>query len=320
MDVKRQFEFVSLLAVLALVLGACGPSASNAATIATSVALTVDAQNTQQAALTPTSAPVTPSFAPLTPSIPLATKAPPTAPGTGSALCTASATFVSETIPDGAIMSPGAAFTKKWRIQNTGTCGWDSRWKWVYVSGDLMGGATVYPFPQPAAAGATVEVPVVFTAPTVAGSYRGYWKLQSPYNGSLYGDSGSGNAFWVDIVVGSGTPANSKTQTVYDITAVTYTITCSATTANTFWDISVNLSSNGPVKSTFDILQSDGNGQHNIHMTFTSATTQTFHYGKWSQRFTSSSNARWVQVISTSPTYHEWPQSAPFYLNCGTGP
>ncbi len=311
MTVKRKLEFVSLLAAVAL--GACGPSASNGPTIATSVALTVQAQNTQQAQLTPTAVPVPPSFAPLASPTLLATKPPPTAPGTGSALCTASATFISETIPDGAIMSPGAVFTKIWRIQNTGTCSWDSKWKFVYMSGDLIGGATVYNFPTPAAPGQIVDVPVIFTAPALSGSYKGFWKIQSPW-GLIFGDSGSGNAFWVDIVVGSGTPENNRTRTVYDITDVTYTITKRCTTANTFWHILINLSSNGPVKVTFDVVQSDGNQQNNIHMTFTSAATQTFDYGEWSQRFTSSSNPRWVKIITTSPSYHDWPISELLYL------
>jgi hypothetical protein len=319
MKVQRSVLLVSLLAGLSLTASACGPSISSQGTIATSVAMTVDAQNTQQAQLTPTSIVAPPSLAPLTTPAPLATKAPPTAPGTGSAQCTAGAALVSETVPDGAIFNPGAIFTKIWRIQNTGTCGWDSKWKIVYKSGDLMGGTPGgYPFPLAAAPGQTVDVPVIFTAPTAPGHYRGYWLLQSQW-GTTFGDD-SGNPYWVDIVVGGGTPANWKTPSPYDITAVTYTITCRTTTANTFWHILINLSSNGPVKTTFSVVQSDGVRQNNINMTFTSATTQTFDYGEWSQRFTSSTNARWVQVISQAPFPHEWPPSPKFYLYCGTGP
>ena len=111
----------------------------------------------------------------------------------------------------------------------------------------------------------------------------------------------------MDIVVGSGTPENAKTATVFGITNVTYTIERRCTTANTFWHIYVNLTSNGPVNVVFNVEQSDGNGGGNIPMSFTSATTQTYDYGEWGQRFTSSTNARWVQAIVTSPTYLEWP-------------
>ena len=317
MTVTHRHAAATGLVCLSIVLAACVPAAANDAKIATSVAMTVDAQDTQAADFTPTPAPATFTATPAGSPTAASTKAPPTAPTGGSAQCTASASFVGETVPDGTIESPGAVFTKVWHIQNTGTCPWNKSWKFVYFSGDLMGGATVYDFPQIALPGDTVDVPVVLTAPLTGGSYRGNWKIQSPW-GLVFGDNSSGNPFWVDIVVGSGTPENAKTATVFGITNVTYTIERRCTTANTFWHIYVNLTSNGPVATVFNIVQSDGNGQRNIKMSFTSATTQTFDYGEWSQRFTSSTNPRWVQAVVTSPTYHEWPSSAPFYL-CGSG-
>jgi hypothetical protein len=303
------------LVCLALFVGACVPGAANESVIATSVAQTVEAQGTETAAaVTPTPLP-TRTRTPLATGTGLATKAPPTAPTGGPALCTADATFVSETIPDGTILSPGAAFTKVWRIQNTGTCPWNKTWKLVFFSGELMGGAAVYDFPAIALPGDTVDVPIVLTAPLSAGAYRGNWKIQSPW-GQVFGDSGSRNPFWVDIIVGSGTPENAQTLSVYGITNVTYTIERRCTTANTFWHIYVNLTSNGPVDVVFNVEQSDGNGQRKIPMSFTSATTQTYDYGEWGQRFTSSTQPRWVQAIVTSPAYFVWPASAPFYL-CG---
>ncbi len=316
MTVQHKYAVTALIVCLSLVLPACVPAAANEAAIATSVALTVEAQDTQAADFTPTPAPPTPTLTPAGSPTAASTKAPPTAP-TGSNQCTASASFVSETIPDGAIMSPGEVFTKVWRIQNTGTCPWYKTWKLVYVSGDLMGAATVYDFPQPALPGDTVDVPIVLTAPLAGGEYKGYWKLQSPW-GFVFGDSGSGNAFWVDVVVGSGTPENAKTSTVYGITNVTYTIERRCTTANTFWHIYVNLTSNGPVNTIFNVTQSDGNGKRNIKLSFTSASTLTYDYGEWSQHYTSSTNPRWVQATVTSPSYFEWPQSSPFYM-CGSG-
>jgi hypothetical protein len=315
MTLTRRYAVFASIVCLTLVLAACAPGAANESVIATSVALTVQAQDAETAAaVTPTPPPATRTATPFASPTGLSTKAPPTAPTGGSALCTADATFVSETIPDGAIMSPGSAFTKVWRIQNTGTCPWNKTWKLVYVSGDLMGAATVYDFPQIALPGDTVDVPIVLVAPLAGGAYRGNWKIQSPW-GQIFGDSGS-NPFWVDIVVGSGTPGNAKTATVFGITNVTYTIERRCTTANTFWHVYVNLTSNGPVDATFNVIQSDGNGQRKLKMSFTSATTQTYDYGEWGQRFTSSTNARWVQTTVTSPTYFVWPASAPFYL-CG---
>ena len=316
MTVTHRYSVFATLVCLALVLASCAPAAANESIIATSVALTVEAQDAETAsAVTATPPPPTRTVTPLASGTALSTKAPPTAPTGGSALCTADATFVSETIPDGTILSPGATFTKRWRIQNTGTCPWNKTWKFVYFSGDLMGGATVYDFPAIALPGDTVEVPINLVAPLAGGSYRGNWKIQSPW-GQVFGDSGSRNPFWVDVIVGSGTPENAKTATVFGITNVTYTVERRCTTANTFWHIYVNLTSNGPVNVVFNVEQSDGNGVRKIPMSFTSATTQTYDYGEWGQRFTSSTNARWVTAIVTSPSYFEWPASAPFYL-CG---
>lgn len=311
MTFSTKYVLITLLSVVAILLGACG-SAANETAIATSVAMTVQAQNSLTAAALPTStlravaSSTPPSLASITP---LTTKAPPTAP-TGSALCTASASFVSETIPDGTITNPGAVFTKTWRIKNTGTCPWNSSWKFVYVSGDLMGGATVYNFPAPAAPGDTVDVPVVFTAPTDNGSYRGYWAIQSPW-GMVFGDSGSGNDFWVDIVVGSGTVANNKTQSAYDVTSVSYESDVSlirrCTTANTFYHYIAYISTNGPVTVKYRFFQSDGNNSNNGTITFGSATTQSVS-ADWSQKIGSSTNPRWVQLVELSPSYHEFAQ------------
>ncbi len=311
MTVQHKFSSIAFLSIVAFILSACGAAPSESV-IATRVAQTVQAQDTQRAATadaaTPTDLSSLPTLPPLNtaPALtPGATKAPPTPPPAGNNQCTAEASFVSETVPDGTILSAGSVFTKIWRIKNTGTCYWDSTWQWVYDAGDLLGGATYYNFPSPAAPGDTVDVPVVFTAPATGGTYRSYWKIKSPW-GMVFGDSGSGNAFWVDIVVGSGTPENNKTQTVYGITNVTVDVARSCTTANTFYTITASLSSNGPVTAVFTWVQSDGNNKPNNKITVSSAMTRSV-TRDWSQSISSSTNPRWIQVIVTSPSYHEWP-------------
>ncbi len=317
MTLNNKSLLVVLLLSLAILLGACAPAASNASIIATGVAATVQAQNTAAAASTPTLLPTTPTIPTLTsPTDAAATNAPPTAPtGTGSNLCTASATFVGETIPDGTILSPGQIFTKIWHIKNTGTCPWNSTWKLVYSSGDVMGGGFVYNFPGVALPGQTVDVPIVFTAPQSNGTYTGYWKIQSPW-GYVFGDV-SGNAYSVSIVVGSGTPENVKTATVYDITAVTYDDPVRrCTSANPFWNVTAHVSSNGPVTAVFTWAQSDGNNHRNNKLIFGSATTLDITSPNWSQGIASSTNPRWVQLIETSPSYKEFAKSGPLIL-CG---
>ena len=179
-----------------------------------------------------------------------------------------------------------------------------------------MGAATVYDFPGVALPGDTVDVPIVLTAPLAGGEYRGNWKIQSPW-GQVFGDSGSRNPFWVDIVVGSGTPENAKTATVFGITNVTYTIERRCTTANTFWHIYVNLTSNGPVDAVFNVDPERREWREEQRQ-------DVLHVGhdpdlrRWRMEpaLHVVHQARWVQAIVTSPSYFEWPASAPFYL-CG---
>ena len=48
--------------------------------------------------------------------------------------------YVSETIPDGTEFTVGESFTKTWRLENTGTCTWNTNYKLVFNEGDKMGG------------------------------------------------------------------------------------------------------------------------------------------------------------------------------------
>ncbi len=301
MDFKPKYVLTSVLIILTIALSACGPS-STASTIGTAVAMTVQAQNTQQALLTPTPQAVdVPS--PLPPTAMDATQAPPTAPPTGAAggnFCTASAQFVSETVPDGTIEQPGATFLKTWTIKNTGTCPWDTTWKFVFYSGDIMGGAYVYPFPQPTAPGDTVNVPISLVAPTTNGQFTGYWKIQSPW-GMTFGDSDSGNPFWVQIVVGSGTPGKG-TASAYSITSVTYDIACRLQGSNFFYTITATITSNGPLTIKYYWQHSDGPTVGKSTLTFASATSQSVS-DVWSLKTTANDQQRWDQFVVTDPYY-----------------
>src|SRR5512135_3467629 len=46
------------------------------------------------------------------------------------------AQFIADvTVPDGTRFSPGAAFTKTWRLKNVGTCTWSTSYTLVFSSG-----------------------------------------------------------------------------------------------------------------------------------------------------------------------------------------
>ena len=302
MSALRNYKILTILATLTLFASACGSAQLEQSALATAVAQTVEAQ------MFPEGAPVSPSPAPTgTPSplaSPLATVTGAPTTGVAAGNCTASASLVGETYPDGTIVQPGTTFTKVWHINNSGTCTWDSSWQLIFYSGDLMDGLTIYNFPQPAQPGETVEVPVILRAPAENGAYTGEWMLKSPW-GQSFGVGQYSVPMSVSIVVGNATPENKKTETVFGVTAVTYAVDRRCAPANTFYTITANITTNGPVEVTFTWVQSDGNNQRNRNITFTEATTMSAQR-EWSQHKDSSANQRWVQVVVTSPTYQEF--------------
>ena len=109
-------------------------------------------------------------------------------------------------IPDGTTMQPGAQFTKTWRLKNIGTCAWSKdTYQLVFFSGEKMSGPSSANFPKNVAVGETVDISVNLTAPSAAGSYRGYWMFKNA-SGALFGLGSQGNKpWWVDIKVAGPT-------------------------------------------------------------------------------------------------------------------
>ncbi len=121
-----------------------------------------------------------------------------------------SAQFVADvTVPDDTFIDPGATFVKTWRLKNTGVCQWDTSYSLVFVSGEKLGNTDSVAFPKVVPPGQTVDLTVTLTAPTAAGTYRGYWQLKNGA-GALFGIGAShANPFWVQIRV--TTPVQSVT-------------------------------------------------------------------------------------------------------------
>lgn len=115
------------------------------------------------------------------------------------------AQFVSDvTVPDGTSFAPGTPFTKTWRVKNVGTCTWSASYALAFDTGDKMGGSDLVNLPKAVAPGQTVDLSVNLTAPSSAGTYRGYWKLQNA-GGTRFGLGATATqSWWVDIRV-SGT-------------------------------------------------------------------------------------------------------------------
>ena len=117
--------------------------------------------------------------------------------------------FVSDvTIPDNTAVAPGQSFTKTWKVVNNGTCAWDAGFKFAFVGGDAMSGAT-YTLPAGVAVNATVDLSIAMVAPTNrTGAVRSDWRM-STAAGQFFGDQ-----VYVIVVVGGGTITPSATGVV----------------------------------------------------------------------------------------------------------
>jgi len=112
------------------------------------------------------------------------------------------ARFVADiTIPDGTVLTPGAFFSKTWRIQNLSSCTWNTSYSMVFVHGAQMSAPASVNFPTSVDPGGTVDLSVNMTAPTAPGHYIGYWKLRDDV-GIVFGLGASHRTtFFVNIHV-----------------------------------------------------------------------------------------------------------------------
>ncbi len=273
------FKVTSLFLFAVLFLTSCSgtpseePTATvdNESIIATSIAQTMQAMSeTQAAQVTPTLPPTATTNA-----LPTVT------PGTASTLPTATvqsvslpancliAGLVSETIPDGTVIGRGTSFTKTWSIRNGGTCTWSTGYNMVFESGEKLGAtADSFPLTQSVSPGMMTSVSIKMTAPSVDGTYIGYWNLLTDA-GVLVG------RFSVNIYVGVATEAP------FSVTSVTYPgsftgLTCDGSTAN---HIPIYIKTDGPGTVSFTISDLNGpTSSASDDFTATSATTYTVYY------------------------------------------
>jgi uncharacterized protein YkwD len=114
------------------------------------------------------------------------------------------------TVPDNAPMSKGQTFTKTWRFMNNGKCNWTG-YTIAFVAGDRMSSPDSAPVPA-TEPGKTVDVSVELTAPSVDGSYTGFYELRNASGQTLA--IGIENTFWVKILIGNAAPASVVAPTV----------------------------------------------------------------------------------------------------------
>jgi hypothetical protein len=122
------------------------------------------------------------------PPAPTATLAPTVAPTVAvDPSCVPSARFVEDvTVPDDSLYNGGVNFTKTWRLRNDGECVWPPGTAWVWISGDLLGAQSPVEV-ELAEPGRIIDISVDMVSPMSPGTYRSYWRLQSP-DGEFFGD------------------------------------------------------------------------------------------------------------------------------------
>ncbi len=108
------------------------------------------------------------------------------------------------TIPDGTKIIAGNTFTKTWRIRNSGSCTWDTRFDIAFVDGTQMTSGKVWDLPKEVKSGETVDISIEMTAPSTVGSYQANFQMLNP-NGVRFGTGpDSKGSFWVKIQVIDG--------------------------------------------------------------------------------------------------------------------
>jgi hypothetical protein len=290
MEVSRLKWFAGFM-LMALLVGACGTADSDA--VATAVAATVAAQSTQQAAFTPTVQPTTLTSTPTgVTRTPTATKLPPTLPARSTSNSCLVANLTSEAGPvDGEIMKPGTQFTKTWQITNNSTCSWDTSYRIVFWSGDLMGGATYYNFPQYAAPGSTVPVSLVLTAPSSDGTFKSEWMLQAP-DGTSFGVGEYNVPFYTEINV------SSSVEPQYGITSVEFETIREpqgGCPANVWYTVNVEITTNGPLEFYYNWRQQDGNDSAPKLQVAKKAGTITLSRA-WSFHLAATPGQKWIAI------------------------
>ncbi|HEX9385228.1 MAG TPA: NBR1-Ig-like domain-containing protein [Anaerolineales bacterium] len=178
-----------------------------------------------------------------------------------SSACIDSAAFVADvTIPDNSILDANTAFTKTWRLKNTGSCIWDSSYLVSYISGMSMTQAPGYllvPQGETVSPGQTVDISVGMTSPVENGFYRSNWGLQKR-NGPFLPIQGgaNGNSFYVKIKVNNGSGGGSVTAASISIDLEQGSGAVCA--ANSTYFVHAHMTADGPTTVSYEIDSSAG--------------------------------------------------------------
>ena len=210
---------VGLSLLTSLLLSSCGSNETEATPtlsvelLQTLAVVTFTIGQTQTAMAMPSNTPTpTATPSPTSTSTLAVTNTPgtPRAPGAGvapTASCYSMAFVADVTVPDNTSMKPGQTFTKTWRVRNNGTCAWESGFKFNFIGGEAMSGATLT-LDKAVSAGTETELSVAMTAPNTSGSHRGNWRMATAA-GANFGDE----VYVIIVVSGSASTTSTTTST-----------------------------------------------------------------------------------------------------------
>lgn len=315
-----------LFFILAFLTGACTLPANQPASqdgpnvVFTAAAQTVEAQLTQNALLvasTPAPATSLPTATDLPPLVEATVALPPTPQAVDTpsdsaspvAVCDAARFVTDVTVQDGTQFSPGAAFTKTWRLKNTGSCAWSSSYALVFDSGDAMGGPGSMALPGNVAPGQEIDISVALVAPAKAGTYRGYWRLRNAAGEMLPVEKGyGGRSFFVEIQVkGNSTDTGGAK---FAVTSVSFSTEHSGTCAAGKYTITATITVNKAGQVTYTWVRSDGaTGLVNSGaLEFDKAGSQSIIF-EW----TTGASGLWVDLYIDEPNHQQFGRAM---LNC----
>ncbi len=294
------------------------PTQTGPNVVFTAAAQTVEAQLTQNALLiAATPVPATPlptaANAPVAETTNAPTPAPvsetATPPGSDSTPCDAARFVADVTIPDGTLFGFGAAFVKTWRLKNIGSCAWDTSYSLVFDAGDAMGGPASLSLPGAVAPGQEIDLSVSLTAPTKAGKYRGYWRLQNAAGQRLPVEKGyNGRSFFVEIEVKPG--ASESGPVKFAVTSVAFNTERSGSCAAGKYTVTATITVNKGGLVTYTWIRSDGaTGSANSgSLEFDKAGSQSITF-EW----TTGASGLWVDLYIDEPNHQQFGRAM---LNC----
>jgi Ig-like domain from next to BRCA1 gene len=282
---------ISLMLAAALLAGCNLPARVQATSAAqTAAAMTVAAALT---AAVPSSTPTSttapfPTLPPVTATI--ATASPATTATSG---CD-DADFVTDvTFPDGTDVDAGDAFTKTWRLKNTGTCSWTPSYAVVFSSGESMGGPTVQSLTGNVNPGQTVDLSVALTAPASNGPHSGNWGLRNAAGVTFA-------HFWVKVTVGSGTGGP------FAVTHVSYSLSTWSDAGHVNCPrVTAEITTSGPGTVTYHWTRSPSNTSSTDTLTFNSAGTKSINYD-WALGSANSGTTNWVGIYIDDPNHQDF--------------